>query len=52
MFLSGRLDRNLDHDFATEPLANVTNAPFRFAGPRCWTQFRLNRSEVVRCLRE
>ncbi|CAF3799329.1 unnamed protein product [Rotaria magnacalcarata] len=40
-----RVDRQLNHDIA-EPLANLTNAPFRFAGPRCWTQFRLNRSEV------
>ncbi|CAF1076841.1 unnamed protein product [Adineta steineri] len=35
-----------------EPLANVTNDAFLFSGPRCWTQFRLNRSEVARCLRK
>ena len=40
-----------------EPFLNLTNSspsstgqPFRFHGPRCWTQFRLNRSEVSRCL--
>ncbi|UJR15093.1 hypothetical protein I4U23_002060 [Adineta vaga] len=36
----------------SEPLANITNNAFRFTGPRCWTQFRLNRSEVYRCLQE
>lgn len=35
-----------------EPLSSLTNDIFRFNGPRCWTEFRLNRSEIVRCLHE
>ncbi|CAF2757119.1 unnamed protein product [Rotaria sp. Silwood2] len=44
-----------------QPFSNLTNNnssnglnshTFRYGGPRCWTQFRLNRSEVFRCLRE
>ncbi|UJR31585.1 hypothetical protein I4U23_019072 [Adineta vaga] len=44
-----------------QPFSNLTNnnssngsntQTFRYGGPRCWTQFRLNRSEVFRCLRE
>lgn len=30
----------------------LSNETFSFNGPRCWTQFRLNRSEVFRCLSE
>ncbi|CAF1369053.1 unnamed protein product [Adineta ricciae] len=53
---SQRNRRTIDSRLATshisEPLANLTNDTFCFSGPRCWTQFRLNRSEVYRCLQE
>ena len=45
LFISGRQKPQ-------EPFSNLTNDTFHFSGPRCWTQFRLNRSEVFRCLRE
>jgi hypothetical protein len=35
-----------------ELLSNITNDIFCFDGPRCWIQFRLNRSEIFRCLHE
>jgi hypothetical protein len=44
-------DRNMT-DKTQEPFSNLTNDIFHFNGPRCWTQFRLNRSEVFRCLHE
>lgn len=59
-----RSDRRLNNDNTRkqqqqqQPFSNLTNnngtncQTFRFGGPRCWTQFRLNRSEVFRCLRE
>ncbi|CAF1168766.1 unnamed protein product [Rotaria sordida] len=43
---------HLNNDKLQEPLSNLTNDTFQFIGPRCWRQFRLNRSEVFRCLRE
>ncbi len=45
LFISGRQKPQ-------EPFSNMTNDIFHFDGPRCWTQFRLNRSEVFRCLHE
>ncbi|CAF3720485.1 unnamed protein product [Rotaria sp. Silwood1] len=62
-----RTDRRLHNDInqqqqqQQQPFSNLTNNnssnglnshTFRYGGPRCWTQFRLNRSEVFRCLRE
>ncbi|CAF1400332.1 unnamed protein product [Adineta steineri] len=62
-----RADRRLNNDLnrkqqnQQQPFSNLTNNnscnsqnshTFRYGGPRCWTQFRLNRSEVFRCLRE
>ncbi|CAF4655172.1 unnamed protein product, partial [Rotaria socialis] len=62
-----RVDRRLNNDTnqkqqsPQQPFSNLTNNnttnglnshTFRYGGPRCWTQFRLNRSEVSRCLRE
>jgi len=59
-----RSDRRLNNDTANkqqqqqQPFSNLTNnngtnhQAFRYGGPRCWTKFRLNRSEVFRCLRE
>jgi len=64
MFSIGRSDRRLNNDTANkqqqqqQPFSNLTNnngtnhQAFRYGGPRCWTKFRLNRSEVFRCLRE
>lgn len=66
-FNVGRVDRRLQIDInqkkqsPQQPFSNLTNNntsnglnshTFRYGGPRCWTQFRLNRSEVFRCLRE
>lgn len=63
----GRTDRRANNDNnrkqgnSQQPFSNLTNnnssngsnsQAFRYGGPRCWTQFRLNRSEVSRCLRE
>ncbi|CAF0774793.1 unnamed protein product [Adineta ricciae] len=63
-----RADRRLNNEAnrkqqnqQQQPFSNLTNnnssnglnpQTFRYGGPRCWTQFRLNRSEVFRCLRE
>ena len=65
---TGRADRRLNNETnrkqqnqQQQPFSNLTNnnssnginsQTFRYGGPRCWTQFRLNRSEVFRCLRE
>ncbi|CAF4524002.1 unnamed protein product, partial [Rotaria sp. Silwood2] len=48
---SRHLNNDITHK-SQEPFSNLTNDTFRFSGPRCWTQFRLNRFEVFRCLRE
>ncbi|CAF3816009.1 unnamed protein product, partial [Rotaria sp. Silwood1] len=46
-----RTGRHLNNDITShklqEPFFNLTNDTFQFSGPRCWTQFRLNRSEVL-----
>ena len=63
----GRIDRRSHNDTndkqqnQLQPFSNLTNNnssngqnshAFRYGGPRCWKHFRLNRSEVFRCLRE
>ena len=50
--LTGRIERRDITAKVQEPFSNLTNETFRYTGPRCWTQFRLNRFEVIRCLRE
>lgn len=68
LYYIGRADRRLNNENnrkqqnqQQQPFSNLTNnnssngsnsQAFRYGGPRCWTQFRLNRSEVFRCLRE
>ena len=52
-------DPNRKQANSSQPFSNLTNNnsshgqnshTFRYSGPRCWKQFRLNRSEVSRCL--
>jgi len=57
-----RAERKAMGTTSSQPFSNLTNnnsssqtvnsQSFRYNGPRCWKQFRLNRSEIVRCLRE
>ena len=55
------VDANRKQSNSVQPFSNLTNNdtspsvtahPFRYNGPSCWKQFRLNRSEVFRCLRD
>lgn len=52
-------DPNRKQANPSQPFSNLTNNnsshgqnshTFRYSGPRCWKQFRLNRCEVSRCL--